>query len=297
LDVGVIIPQGFLGEYVGWQPTDAWARTVSVAQQAERLGFGSVWVFDHFQTYPTPTDEITFEPFMTLSAIAALTHRVRLGPLVACASYRNPALLAKMMSTLDSISGGRAELGLGAGWKRDEWTAYGYGFPDTRQRLGMLRDALEVVTRMLESPRDARATYHGQFASVVEAINVPKPVQEPRLPIVVGGNGSGVTWRLAARFADELNLDGMEPADVEKALPLIKARCEEIGRDPGSLRLSVNVLSTRSAVAGRDRVELLEAYRSAGVHRVQTMIRRAAEADDALESFAADAYQSGATLI
>src|SRR5215213_119625 len=133
--VGVIVPQGWTGEYDGWDVTEAWERTVAVAQQAERLGFESLWVFDHFQTTPEPTDEITFEAFTTLAALAPITSRVRLGQIVTCAGYRNPALLAKMISTLDVISGGRAELGLGAGWKRDEYDAYGYGFPDTKRRF------------------------------------------------------------------------------------------------------------------------------------------------------------------
>ena len=119
-------------------PLDAWRRTVEVARQADRLGFESIWLFDHFQTVPRPTDEITFESFTTLSALAALTERVRLGHIVICTGFRNPALTAKMISTMDTISGGRMELGIGAGWKRDEWLAYGYGFPETAERLARL---------------------------------------------------------------------------------------------------------------------------------------------------------------
>ncbi len=129
--MGVIAPQGWTGEFDGWEPQRAWTRTVEVSLQAERLGFESVWLFDHFHTVPRPTDEITFESFTALSALAALTERVRLGHIVICNGFRNPALTAKMASTLDAISGGRFELGIGAGWKRDEWLAYGYGFPDT----------------------------------------------------------------------------------------------------------------------------------------------------------------------
>jgi alkanesulfonate monooxygenase SsuD/methylene tetrahydromethanopterin reductase-like flavin-dependent oxidoreductase (luciferase family) len=196
--IGAIVPQGWVGEYDGWDPLDAWRRTTEVARQAERLGFESIWIFDHFQAAPRPTDEITFESFTSLSALAALTERVRLGHMVICAAYRNPALAAKMISTLDSISGGRMELGIGAGWKRDEWLAYGYGFPETKERLARLGDDLEVITRMLEGDKHQHATYEGRYAQVRDAVNVPKPIQRPRVPIMVGGNGPNVTWRLAA---------------------------------------------------------------------------------------------------
>ena len=220
---------------------------MAVAQQADRLGFESIWLFDHFHTVPRPTDEITFESFTSLSALAASTSRVRLGHIVICSPFRNPALTAKMISTMDVISGGRMELGIGAGWKRDEWLAYGYGFPETRERLAMLSDHLEVITRMLEPGRTVHARYDGTHASVRNAINVPKPIQQPRVPIMVGGNGPEVTWRLAAKHADELNLDGMSPDEVAAALPIIRSRCEEIGRDPASLRISVHLWWGRAA--------------------------------------------------
>ena len=129
------------------------------------------------------------------------------------------------------ISGGRAELGIGAGWKEDEWLAYGYGFPDAPTRLAILADHLEIITRMLAP---GRATYDGAHAQVIDAIHEPKGLQQPRLPIVVGGNGPKVTWRLAARFADELNLDALMPDEVERgaagdrrALPRGRARSRD----------------------------------------------------------------------
>src|SRR3990172_6990933 len=129
MKIGVIVPQGWTGEYRGWDAVEAWARTLAVAKQSEALGFESIWLFDHFHTVPRPTLEITFEAFTALAALAAQTKRVRVGHVVLCAAYRNPALTTKMISTLDVISAGRTELGLGAGWKRDEWRAYGYRFP------------------------------------------------------------------------------------------------------------------------------------------------------------------------
>ncbi len=296
MKVGVIAPQGWQGEYDGWETQAAWGRTVQVARQAEALGFESVWLFDHFHTVPRPTDEITFESFTSLAALAALTSRVRLGHVVICTAFRNPALTAKMISTLDAISGGRMDLGIGAGWKRDEWLAYGYGFPETKQRLARLADDLEVITRMLAPGRSTHATFEGTYAHVRDAVNVPKPVQRPRVPIMVGGNGPNVTWRLAARFADELNVDGMEPAELDDALPMVRSRCEEIGRDPAMLPVSVHIWHERLAPAGSARIDQLVAYREAGACRIQTLLRESATSDEALESLAADARASGAEM-
>jgi len=294
--IGVIVPQGWTGEYDGWEPLAAWRRTTEVARQAEALGFESIWLFDHVHTVPRPTDEITFESFTSLAALAALTARVRLGHIVICTGFRNPALTAKMISTLDTISGGRMELGIGAGWKREEWLAYGYGFPETSERLARLGDDLEVITRMLAGDRHEQATYEGRYASVHRARNVPKPVQRPRVPIMVGGNGPNVTWRLAARHADELNVDGLSPQEVADALPVIRSRCEEIGRDPASLPVSVHLWWGDAPDPGADRVERLAAYRDLGVRRVMTLVQASATSDEALESLAADARTAGLEL-
>ena len=293
MKIGAVVPQGWVGEYNGWEPLDAWKRTTEVARQADRLGFESIWLFDHFHTVPRPTDEITFESFTSLSALAALTERVRIGHIVICTAFRNPALTAKMISTMDSISGGRMELGIGAGWKRDEWLAYGYGFPETKERLARLADDLEVVTRMLAGDRHQHATYEGVYSQVRDAINVPKPIQRPRVPIMVGGNGPNVTWRLAARHADELNLDGLSPSEVAEALPVIAGRCEEVGRDPATLPVSVHLWGEDIADGGAARIERLAAYREIGVKRVMGLVRESARSDEALESLVEDARAAG----
>jgi F420-dependent oxidoreductase-like protein len=294
MKIGVIVPQGWTGEYKGWDSTDAWARTRDVAGQAEALGFESIWVFDHFHTVPRPTFDITFESFTTLSALAPETRRVRLGHVVMCAAYRNPALSAKMFSTLDVITGGRMELGIGAGWKRDEWLAYGYGFPSAPERLAILKDQLEVITAMM-SP-DGAATYRGQHHHVDGAINRPLPIQRPRVPIMVGGNGQNVTWRLAAKYADELNLDGLSPDEVAQALPVIRSRCEEIGRDPQSLTVSIHVWWETLSQTGQRRVDMLGAYADLGLSRVIGMIRESVDSDDALAHWADDARAAGTEL-
>ncbi len=297
MKIGIVVPQGWVLEYRGWEARSAWDRTVAVAREAERLGFESIWMYDHFHTWPQPSDEIVFEPFVALSALAALTQRVRIGHIVICTGFRNPALTAKMISTLDVISDGRAELGIGAGWKQEEWEAFGYDYPSTRERLAALRDHLEVITRMLE-PGDERAWFDGTYAHVAGAINQPKRVGQPRVPVMIGGNGPDVTWRLAARFADELNLDGMTPSDVAEAQPVIHARCEEIDRDPDSLALSVHTWRESPGVSnpGQERVDLYGAYAELGVARVQSFIDGMVDGPEALEAFAADLRIAGAEL-
>jgi F420-dependent oxidoreductase-like protein len=296
--LGAIVPQGWTGEYDGRDPAEAWSRSVAVARTSERLGFESIWLFDHFHTVPRPTDEITFESFVSLSALAALTERVRLGHVVICNGFRNPALTAKMAGTLDVVSGGRFDLGIGAGWKRDEWEAYGYGFPGTRERLDILADGLEVITRMLGGDRAEHATYEGQHARVRDAINLPRGLQSPRIPIMVGGNGPNVTWRLAARFADELNLDALSPEELREALPVIRARCEEIGRDPATLRISLHAWWADDdwRTPGDRRIAYLGELADIGIHRVMGLLQQSADSDEPLEALAEDARAAGIAM-
>jgi F420-dependent oxidoreductase-like protein len=297
MKLGLIVPQGWTGEYDGWEPARAWSRSVELARLADRIGFESIWLFDHFHTVPKPTDEITFESFVALSALAAQTERVRLGQVVICNGFRNPALTAKMAGTLDTISGGRYELGIGAGWKRDEWAAYGYGFPETRERLAMLADGLEVITRML-APGRGHATYDGEHARVRDAINLPRGLQSPRIPIMVGGNGPNVTWRIAARFADELNLDAMSPAELREALPVIRSRCDEIGRDPASLRVSLHAWwgDDDWRTAGDRRIAYLAELAELGVDRVMGLLQASADSDEPILALVEDARAAGVAL-
>jgi hypothetical protein len=190
------------------------------------------------------------------------------------------------------------DLGIGAGWKRDEWLAYGYGFPETKERLAALSDHLEVITRMLVPGRTIHATYEGRLASVANAINMPKPVQQPRVPIMVGGNGQNVTWRLAAKHADELNVDGMSPDDVRQALPVMASRCEEIGRDPATLPISVHLWWGNPDVStpGQRRVDMLGEFRELGVSRVMALHQESARSDDPIHRCAEDVRAAGAEL-
>jgi len=293
MKLGIIVPQGWTGEYAGVRPDDAWQRTLDIAQRSEQSGAASLWLFDHMHTTPDPTDELTFESFTTLTALAMATSRAGLGHIVSCAAYRNPALQAKMLATMDVISGGRMTAGIGAGWKREEWEAYGYEFPPTRERLDHLRDALEILTRMLE-PGNGHATYEGERASVRDAINLPKPLQR-KLPIMVGGNGRERTWRLAARYADELNLDNMHLDDMPEALDVIRQRCEEVDRDPDTLRVSVHLWWEPFEQA--DQRELLAGYAETGIHRVMTLPRSAAQDPGRLDQLFEAAEAAGCELV
>jgi F420-dependent oxidoreductase-like protein len=293
MQVGLMAPQGWKGEYDGWDPAAAWARTVELARHAEEIGFESLWAFDHFHTIPVPTDEITFESFSVIAALAMVTSRVRLGHMVICTGFRNPALTAKMSSTLDVLSGGRFELGIGAGWKEDEWRAYGYGFPTLRERMAALGDHLEVIRRMLEP---GRATFEGTYAHVRGAVNEPKGLQKPRIPIIVGGNGRNVTFRYAARFADELNLVFQDPAGVAELLPIIRQRCEEEGRDPATLRVSLYARDTDVRAEGQERVDFLGRMRDLGLARIICFVGRWSQEIEAQACFADDCRAAGLAL-
>lgn len=187
----------------------------------------SLWMTDHFFWGTNPV----YEAWTVLAYLAARYPDVQVAPMVLGQSYRNPATLAKMASTLQALSGGRFIMGIGAGWKEDEYHAYGYDYPRAGIRLEQLEDTLEIFKRMLEEP--GASTYEGKHYHIRDAINEPKP--NPRIPIVVGGGGEK-TMRLAARFADMWNLpDAKLPAYSEK-LHFLDQACADIERDPKSLR-------------------------------------------------------------
>jgi len=292
MQVGLMAPQGWKGEYDGWDPAAAWQRTVELAVDAERLGFEALWVFDHFHTVPEPTDEITFESFSTLTAIAMVTSRVRLGHMVVCTSFRNPGLTAKLTATLDVISGGRFELGIGAGWKEDEWLAYGYGFPPIGERLDVFQDHLEIITRMLAP---GQATYQGRYAQVRDAYNVPKGIQA-HIPVIVGGNGRQRTAGLAVQFADELNFVFLTADEVVVRIAEARAKCEQAGRDPATLRFSIYVLDEDMRYPGQERVDALGAYLGTGLERLVCFPTRWDPTTDAQAAFAEDCRTAGLEL-
>jgi F420-dependent oxidoreductase-like protein len=293
MQVGLMAPQGWKGEYDGWAPADAWARTVELARNAEGLGFESLWVFDHFHTVPQPTDEITFESFSVLAALAMATSRVRLGHMVVCTGFRNPALTAKLSSTIDVISGGRFELGIGAGWKEEEWRAYGYGFPTLGERMAALGDHLEVIHAMFGP---GRASYEGRYAHVRGAINVPKGLQEPRIPIIVGGNGARVTAGYAIRYGDELNYVFLSADECAQRMRAVRERCEAEGRDPATLRFSLYARDEEMREPGDHRVQVVARYLEAGLDRIVCFPGRWDPSVEGQERFAEDVRAAGVTL-
>jgi F420-dependent oxidoreductase-like protein len=289
MQVGLMAPQGWKGEYDGWDAGDAWKRTVALAEQAETLGFESLWVFDHFHTVPEPTDEITFESFAVLSALAMATHRVRLGHMVVCTGFRNPALTAKLSSTIDVISSGRFELGIGAGWKEEEWRAYGYGFPSLGERMETFGEHLEIIAAMFAP---GRATVTGRHASVRGAINEPKGTQS-HIPIIVGGNGRNRTAGYAIRFADELNYVFLAPDEIATRMDEVRIRCAEQGRDPATLRFSLYARDEEMRDGGQERVDRLAAYAAVGLDRIVCFPTRWAPTLEAQAAFAEDCRAAG----
>jgi F420-dependent oxidoreductase-like protein len=292
MKVGLLAPQGWKGEYDGWDPAEAWARTVELARQAEELGFESLWVFDHFHTVPDPTDEITLESFSVLSALAMVTSRVRLGHMVICTAFRNPALTAKLASTIDVISDGRFEVGIGAGWKEDEWLAYGYGFPSIGERIDVFEEHLEVITRMLAP---GHATYEGRHVHVRDAINEPRGIQE-HIPLIVGGNGRQRTAGLAVRFADELNLVFIGPAETAARMADVRARCEAAGRDPATLRFSVYTRDEEFLDPGQQRADRIAAFAATGIDRLVCFPTKRQPTLEAQARFAEDCRAAGVEL-
>jgi len=212
-------------------PVEAYETMTNVAKAADEAGYEGVWLVDHFHTIPTPSQEVTFECWMSLAAIARDTKRVRIGQIVTCNSYRNPALLAKMASTLDVLSHGRLNFGIGAGWYEHEYKAYGYPFPDAPERLRQLREALQIIHAMWT---EEEAYFEGKYYQVRGAINQPKGVQTPHIPILIGGGGEKVTLKLVAQYGDACNVGGDQKTVAHK-LAILKQHCENLGRDYESI--------------------------------------------------------------
>jgi F420-dependent oxidoreductase-like protein len=229
---GVLVPQGWRMDLVGIaDPVEAYEAMTSVAREAEALGFDSIWLYDHFHTVPIPTQEVTFECWTSTAALARDTKRVRIGQMVTCNSYRNPALLAKMASTVDALSHGRLVLGIGAGWYEHEYLAYGYPYPSAGERLQQLHEAVEVILAMWTQPE---ATFEGKYYHVRGAINSPEGAQHPHIPLLIGGGGEKVTLRLVAQYADACNVGGEIPT-IKHKFAVLKQHCDELGRDYNSI--------------------------------------------------------------
>ncbi|MBV9229810.1 MAG: LLM class F420-dependent oxidoreductase [Chloroflexi bacterium] len=232
LKYGISLPQGWTMDLAGIKdPVQAYETMTRVAQTADECGNESVWLVDHFHTIPQLSQEVTFEAWTTTAALARDTKRIRVGQMVTCNSYRNPALLAKMASTVDVLSHGRLNFGIGAGWYEHEYRAYGYEYPDAPERLRQLREAVQVILAMWTQEE---ATFEGKYYQVRGAINQPKGVQQPHIPLLIGGSGEKVTLKLVAQYGDACNVNG-DLATLEHKFAILKQHCEAVGRDYNSI--------------------------------------------------------------
>jgi len=239
LKFGLLVPQGWTMDLAGIKdPVEAYETMTRVAQTAEEVGFASAWLVDHFHTIPHPTPEVTFECWMSTAALARDTRTIRIGQMVTCNSYRHPALLAKMASTVDVLSHGRLNVGIGAGWYEHEYRAYGYAYPDAPLRLRQLREAVQIMLAMWT---EQEAHFDGTWYQVCGAINQPKGVQKPHIPLLIGGDGEKVTLKLVAQYADACNV-GDDPASVKQKLAVLKHHCETVGRDYQSIHRTSSTL-------------------------------------------------------
>jgi F420-dependent oxidoreductase-like protein len=236
---GISLPQGWTMDLVGIKdPVEAYETMTRVARMADESGYDSVWLVDHFHTVPQPTQEVTFECWTTTAALARDTKRVRVGQMVSCNSYRNPALLAKMASTVDVLSHGRLNFGIGAGWYEHEYQAYGYEYPEAPERLRQLREAVQVILAMWTQEE---AVFEGKYYQVRGAINQPKGVQKPHIPLLIGGGGERVTLKLVAQYGDACNVFG-GLAELEHKFAVLKEHCEAVGRDYTSIHRTTGTL-------------------------------------------------------
>src|SRR5579859_5391643 len=225
---GVFVPQGWRMDLVEIDdPIEQYEAMTRAARAADaEAGWDSIWVFDHFHTVPTPEMETTFECWTITATLARDTSRVKVGQMVTCNGYRNPALLAKIASTVDVASHGRLYLGIGAGWYEHEYRAYGYDYPDAPERLRYLREAVQIILAMWT---EDEAVFEGKYYQVHGAINQPKGVQKPHIPLLIGGGGERVTLKLVAQYGDACNIGG-DLATIERKFAVLKQHCESIGR-------------------------------------------------------------------
>jgi F420-dependent oxidoreductase-like protein len=241
---GIFIPQGWRMDLAGIEPDQHWGVMAGLAERAEmtRL-WESVWVYDHFHTVPEPSQEATHESWTLMAALAAVTSRVRLGQMCTCVGYRNPAYLAKVAATVDIISEGRLEMGIGAGWYEHEWRAYGYGFPTAGERIGMLEEGVQIFRDLWTK---GSATLNGKHYQVDGAICAPRPLQgttQPGsalngIPMWIAGGGEKKTLRIAAKYADYTNFG---PDVFEHKSAILAAHCADVGRDFAEITRSVNI--------------------------------------------------------
>jgi F420-dependent oxidoreductase-like protein len=233
---GLFVPQGWRHDLVGIDPADHWTTMLDLARYADAGPYESIWVYDHFHTVPVPSDEATHEAWSLMAAYGAATSRVRLGQMCSCMGYRNPAYLAKVAATIDVISGGRVEMGIGGGWYEHEWRAYGYGFPSAGERLGQLDEGVQIMRQLWT---EGKATFDGKHYQVDGAISRPLPLQDGGIPLWIAGGGEKKTLRTAAKYASYTNFVGDTEGFQHKS-SVLEAHCKDVGTDYGKIVRSAN---------------------------------------------------------
>jgi len=227
---GVFVPQGWKMDLAGISdPGEQFEAMTSVAKEAEKGPWDSIWVFDHFHTVPRPTMNTVFESLTISATLARDTTRVNIGQMVNCNGYRNPALFAKMTSTIDAASNGRLYAGYGAGWYEHEWRAYGYGFPETKERMAMFREGVQIIHKMWT---EDYPEFQGKYYHIDKPINEPKSAKPGRkIPLWIGGGGEQVTLRLVAQYGDACNVGGGNPSVIAQKLQVLQEHCERENRN------------------------------------------------------------------
>lgn len=219
-------------------PVEQWEAMTAVAKAADAGSWDSIWLYDHFHTVPEPAMQTTFECWTATAALARDTRRVNIGQMVGCNGYRNPALYAKIASTVDVASHGRLYAGIGAGWYEHEWRAYGYEWPELKDRMGAFAEAVEIITGMWT--QDA-FEFKGRHYSVDKPFNEPKGVRKPHPSLWIGGGGEKVTLKLVARYGDAANIGGGNPDVIRDKLAILRRHCDTAGRDYADIVKSTNL--------------------------------------------------------
>jgi F420-dependent oxidoreductase-like protein len=219
------------------QENVTWEQWVALAMACEEHNFDALFRSDHYLSFGHPKEWGNLDAWTTLAGLAAVTQRVRLGTLVSPVTFRHPSVLAKSVLTVDHISGGRAELGMGAGWFDGEHTAYGFPFPSTRERFELLEEQVQIVHQLIEREVD-EVSFEGTYFRLEGGPSLPKSVQDPHPPLIIGGRGGSFGLHLAAWWADEYNVFGVGPQGCVPVRKALSAACDEAQRDPGEVRLS-----------------------------------------------------------
>ena len=248
MKIGAMVPQGWRMDLHDIKPEQQWDTIIEASARIEKLNYASVWVYDHFHTVPSPTQDPTFECWSLMAALSQVTENVRIGQMCTCNSYRNPAYLTKVASTIDSMSGGRLEFAIGAGWYDQEYKAYGYDYPSAGVRLKMLEEALQIYIAMTTQDK---ASFEGDYYKIKDAINQPKPLQKPYPPLWVCGGGEKVTLKLLAKYGDYGNWDVDVEGFVHKS-KILKTHCEEQNRNYSDIKKTLHT----NVIIGNDEKDL-----------------------------------------